>query len=86
MRIPDNYHATFQQAEADDASLAVILARVFDLHRNAGKDDCGIREIQAALGAGLVALRRIEGYAHKVIVTTTTGKRKSVLPLHRQGT
>ena len=53
-----------QQSIADDPRFAVSPARVFDLDRYAFEDDYGVFKIQASLGEGACALRRVEGDAH----------------------
>ena len=45
--VTNHDHATFEMTETDDASLAIVLARVFNLHRNTVKNDCGVGKVQA---------------------------------------
>jgi hypothetical protein len=40
--VTNHDHASLEMPVTDNASLAIVLARVFNLHRNAGKNDCGI--------------------------------------------
>ena len=45
----------------------LVPARVFNLDRNAGENDCGIGKVQAPFRQGLSALGRDPGDAHRLL-------------------
>jgi hypothetical protein len=48
--VANHYQSLAEEAEADEAPLAVLLANVFDLKIRAGEDHRGIFKIKSALG------------------------------------
>lgn len=64
--LADDHDAPLQAAAvADDAALAIVLARVVDLDGDAGKDKGRVFEIESAIGQRLVALGRGLVYLQK---------------------
>jgi hypothetical protein len=48
--VANHYQSLAEEAEADEAPLAVLLANVFDLKIRAGEDQRGIFKIKPSLG------------------------------------
>lgn len=69
-RVPDDYQAALEHAEADDPGLSVVLPLVFDLGSQAIKDRSGIVKVKSAVGKSPVALGWIVGDAHRINVYT----------------
>jgi len=61
-----------EQSEADDTTLAIVLAKVIDFDGRSSEYELGIFEVEAALDERLLSLGRIVGDAHMVIVSTIT--------------
>jgi len=47
--VPDNHHAASEQAVADDARLAVVLALVLDFKRCTSEHLCRVLEVEAPI-------------------------------------
>lgn len=58
--VTDEHQSSSKQAIAQDALLAVVLARVFDFHSDIRKYVLSVGEIQSAFGKGFVALGWVE--------------------------
>jgi hypothetical protein len=76
-RVTHDYHPSSKKAVANHACFSIALPRIFDLQRETGKDERGVSEVEPTFGQGLLALGLIERDSHKVIVSTTTTRRKS---------
>ena len=63
-RIADHDETAGQQAMTNDATLAVVLAQVLDLDRNALEDNGGVLEIKPAISKSPCTLDWVEGDAH----------------------
>src|SRR5437899_2257015 len=66
-RIADHHQAARNQAVTDDAGLAVMFARVFELDSRAFENNSCIFEVQTAFGKRLRPLDGIEGDAHGLL-------------------
>jgi hypothetical protein len=84
--VPNDHQAACEVSIADDASLTIVLARVLHFERDTVEYDCGILKGEAASRERPVAFDRIEGNAHKVIVTTETSAGKSRTEEGTEGT
>jgi len=58
--VTEHHHASLEVAVADYAGFAVVRSRVFDLHRDTGKNNCGVGEVQAPTRSAK-ALARLAG-------------------------
>ncbi len=79
--VADYDDPAMQEAVADNAAFTIVLTIIYDLDSSACEDQQSVFKIQATLGKGLVALGRIVGDTHRVIVFTKTTRRKSLLSL-----
>jgi hypothetical protein len=77
-RVPDDYKSVFQDPVADDSTLAVVLARVFDLDSGALEDDQRIFEVKTSLDQRLLSLGRVVGQMHPDSVYTKTIRSKTM--------
>jgi hypothetical protein len=71
-RVANNDHSAFQKAKTDDAGFTIVLAKIFNLNRDAFKDYFSVSEIKPSVSQRLIAFGRVEGDFHLVIVYTIT--------------
>ena len=70
--IANDNRTTFEHAVADDASLAIVFARVFDLYCHAFEYEQRVFEVKAPFRQCPGSLRRVVSNSHGVIVYTLT--------------
>jgi hypothetical protein len=78
-RVPNDNHAASEQAVADDARFAIVLALVLNFKGDAGKNERRIIEVEPSISQRLCVLGWIEGYPHGGYCNYNNRKKQSVL-------
>ena len=66
-RVANYYHAPDKHAVADDSDFPIVSARIFDIKREAGKNDLRVFKVQTALTQGGLSLVGVEDYSHLLL-------------------